>query len=53
MLCPECGWWDDWEDNSSPYCEFCGTIHGPTPEDPPEAHEAIAEARADARTESE
>ena len=45
MLCSECGWWDDWEDARSPFCEFCGSTHTAIPDDPPEAHKAVAEAR--------
>jgi hypothetical protein len=44
MLCPECGWWDDWEDSASPYCEFCGSLLSATSDDPPDAHETIAQA---------
>jgi hypothetical protein len=45
MHCPDCGWWDDWEESGSPYCEFCGAVHAATSDDPPKSQEAIAEAR--------
>lgn len=44
MLCPSCGWWDDWADAHSPRCEFCGAVHTAVQEDPPAAHEAVEAA---------
>jgi hypothetical protein len=45
MLCPECDWFWDYEDDGK-WCPFCsGAIGLAGPDDPEEAHKAVAEAR--------
>lgn len=44
MLCPECSWHWEYQDDGV-RCPFCaGAIGVPTGEDPPEAQKAIEEA---------
>lgn len=45
MHCPECSWWQSWDDDPTVYCNFCGALFDATTDDPPEAQEAIEEAR--------
>lgn len=44
MMCPNCAWAWSWSDDSTPWCPFCSGVGAVTPDEPPEAEHAVAQA---------
>lgn len=47
MLCPDCDWMWEWEENPTPYCPFCGSVGSIDNNAPPEAEAAVQQASGD------
>lgn len=45
MMHCECGWAWEWDDDSTPYCPFCGKLGAAGPGTPEEARRAVEEAQ--------
>lgn len=44
MMCPNCAWAWSWSEDPTPYCPYCSEVGETTPDEPPEAECAVAQA---------